>query len=550
MPRDGLNKLRLPGSLLLRLKRLAAGRLVRLLAIPLGLAIPVAVVIFIDWSAITAGKVTAAAIAERAAAAAVRELADPRTAALSVLAPDEKATLTVERGTLAMGQSPANDRFQKLPEGGDSIKVTAALTVKAPFSDALGFGRYRVNGSAIARRYGSAAVIMATTGEPLRHEVVNAMLSRLLNGDYRLSPGQIKLLQANRIEISSLISALSLQARMEVTTLGDITRSRQLPATFLKAMAATFVPDDPVALLLVEMAEAAGPGRPLMLTDLIDLAPLNDLAPDAPLPALPTVSAMDLITTILRLQAIGDRLEVDIPSSQRGLEQLSLTLAVERKEVQPPAMRYISEGDVAELPPVTMNLVARISGSTIPGAPEFSVPIAASLFGGEARLRRVACNFEAPDESRMQVAASRTEVLLSFATPGVPIDTKDPAAMISTRLVHAFISSQKLIGDEPVAVLDFQNGGEGARSQSVASEVEFISLLTDFLLSAEVLVEADDKIALPAGTARDELAGLIRDHAEEIAINFQHTLAMIGISPARVDVAAGSVDCSNSRIEH
>ena len=521
----------------------------------------------VDGASLFLAKRRQQAATDLAAIAAAGALAQAPTQLATVMAANgyPAATLESALGTYTPDATLAPAQRFTLSATGNAVRVAATTTQPFIFGGAfqalLGSARSSasfpagvpIRTEAIARKLDTTAFTLGTGVASLDGGLLNAVLSSLLGTQISLSALDYQALASANVDLFDFGSALATRIRASGPTYGTLTASAAPPAALFSSLADALGSSAGAANAARSIAAALPPSAAVPFGPLIDYGPAASLMLGAPHPLAARVSALDVLTALVRLCNGGHMATVGLGASLPGLTSVQLSLVVGEPTQGSGYFAVGPEGTVLHSAQLRLQITTQVTGAGLPAA--LTLPLYLELAPATATVADIACGAGAAQAVvTLNVASGIASAAIGTVRPTSMADLSaspsvDAAPVLDLAgLLRVTATTQAtLAASGPTAVRFTADDIRSGVARSVSAPLSLAALLDGLAANTRVSVSllglTPPQPALP-GAVQAAIATAIRP----LDLAVERLLPLLGVSAGIATTSVTGVRCSQGQL--
>ena len=507
------------------------------------------------------------AATDLAAIAAAGALAQAPARLATVMAANGYPAAALESaiGTYTPDATLAPAQRFTLSATGNAVRVAATTTQPFIFGGAfqalLGGGRSSpsstagvpIRTEAIARKLDTTAFTLGTGVASLDGGLLNAVLGGLLGTQISLSVLDYQALASANVDLFDFGSALATRIRAPGPTYGTLTASAAPPAALFSSLADALGSSTGAAAAARSIAAALPPSAAVPLGPLIDYGPAASLVLGAPHPMAARVTALDVLTALVRLCNGGHIATIGLGASLPGLMSVQLSLVVGEPVQGSGYFAVGPEGTVLHSAQLRLQITTQITGAGLPAS--LTLPLYLELAPATAAVTDIACGAGAAQAvvtlnvaSGLAAAAIGTVRATSMADLSASPSVDAATLLDLAGLLRVSATAQAtLAASGPTAVRFTADDIRSGVAKSVTAPLSLAALLDGLAANTRVSVSllglTPPQPALP-GAVQAAIATAIRP----LDLAIERLLPLLGLSVGIASTSVTGVRCSQGQL--
>lgn len=333
------------------------------------------------------------------------------------------AALNVSVGTYAADATRTPDARFSAGSAGNAVRVVSTSVQPLIFGGALqsllGAGRgpagVSIRAQATARKQDVAAFTLGSGVAALDGGLLNAVLGSLLGAKLSLSLLDYQALAAANIDVFDYADALATRLRLTGPTYGSLAAGATSQSALFASMADALAANPAAAAAVRAIATALPAAATASLAPVVDFGPAAGLVVGSPHPAAARVSALDLVSALVRLCGNGRLATVDFGTTLPGLGSTQMLLAIGEPMQGASFSAVGSEGATLRTAQVRLQLVTQVGGLGLPAA--MTLPLYIDMAPASATIATIACSNPQQPAVTLNVATGLARAAIGTAAP-------------------------------------------------------------------------------------------------------------------------------------
>ena len=497
------------------------------------------------------------------AAASALEQAAARTASVMSANGYPAAALDVATGTYLPDPTLDPARRFTASTGTNAVRVTATTTQPFIFGGAFqallggtgvaGRTGFAIRTEAVARKQDSAAFTLGTGLASLDGGLLNALLGSLIGAKLSLSALEYQALANASVDMFDVGDALAARLGTGTTTYGALGAGTAPPAALFASLADALAGRPAASAAVRTVMAALPPMAAVAVATLVDYGPAASLAIGAPHPSSARVSALDLLTALVRLGNGGHLATASLGAMLPGLVGVQMSLVVGEPPQGSAFFAMGPETTTLHSAQLRLQLSTEVGGAGLPAT--MILPIYLELAPATATVASIACgNGAAQAAVTLNVATGVAGAALGTVRPTDMTDLSAsppvaPATLIDLLgLLRVTAAAQASVANPgSIAVRYTADDIRAGTQKTVSTTPSLVSLLNGLAADTRVTVSLlglmPPQPGLPAAV-RSAIAATLTP----LDLALERLLPLLGLAVGNATTAVKGVRCGQGRL--